>query len=309
MAVAPGDPRRRAGERVLDRLAGPATAAGPGAPTGASAAAAAGGDVTVRDGAALLLRRGGVLVRARPASGRATAEREVHLAATMTAAGVPVTELVDATDQPWTVDGCVVTAWRWVDATRPAGPADLGALAHALRERTAGGLGPGLPRLDPLAAIIDAVAHLEADDPEATFVRDRAADLAEPFADAATDDPLGRALVHGDLHGDNVVVAPAGPLLTDLELSGAGPSGYDAAPAALAVRRYGHDPETLATFLQAFGADPRGWSGFATYVAVYELWVTAWAVGVRGQDPSWATEATRRVATLRDGTDGRWVLR
>jgi aminoglycoside phosphotransferase (APT) family kinase protein len=160
-----------------------------------------------------------------------------------------------------------------------------------------------------VAAIVDAVAHLAAGDPEAAFVRDRAAALAEPFADAAAGDPLGHALVHGDLHGDNVVVGPAGPLLTDLELSGVGPAGYDAAPAALAVRRYGHDPETLATFLEAFGADPRGWAGFATYVAVYELWVTAWAVGVRDQDPSWAAEASRRVATLRDDTDERWVLR
>lgn len=304
---------------MLDRLVAPGT----------------GADVTVRDGAALLVRRGDVLVRARPVGDRTTAEREVRLAATMSDAGVPVTALVDGADQPWTVDECVVTAWRWVDAVRPAGPADLGALARTLREHTTVGLAagadpgptravdgasgagapaattanPATPRLDPLAAIVDAVAHLPADDPEAAFVRDRAAALTDPFAAAAASDPLGRALVHGDLHGDNVVVGPAGPLLTDLELSGVGPAGYDAAPAALAVRRYGHAPDTLETFLEAFGADPRGWSGFATYVAVYELWVTAWAVGVRDQDPSWAAEASRRVATLRDDSDERWVLR
>lgn len=288
------DPRWRAGDEVLTGLVG----------------LAQGDTMVVRDGDALLLRRGPVLVRCRPAAGRATAKREVLLAATLGDLGVPVTELVDRSEQPWTMDGCVVTAWRWVDAIGPAGPADLGPLARTLRERTAGtALALALPALDPVAAITGAVAHLPSDDPEATFVRHGAAALAEPFADAASDDPLGWSLVHGDLHGDNVVVGPDGPVLTDLELSGAGPAGYDAAPAALAVRRYGHDPSTLETFLSGFGADPRGWAGFVTYVAIYELWVTAWAVGVRGQDPSWAAEASRRVATLRNGTDERWVLR
>ena len=34
-----------------------------------------------------------------------------------------------------------------------------------------------------------------------------------------------------------------------------------------------------ATVLAALGRDPREWSGFRTCVSVYELWVTAWAVG------------------------------
>lgn len=266
-----------------------------------------GPDTTVRDGAALLVRRRGVLVRSRPAGDQATAEREVLLAATLADAGVPVTALVEGEQQPWAVDGCVVSAWRWTDASAEAGPADLGGLARTLRERTASPAS-SLPPLDPLGAVTAAVAHLAADDPGAVFVRDRAATLAGPFADAAIDDPLGRSLVHGDLHADNVVVGPAGPLLTDLELSGSGPASYDAAPAALAVRRYGADPSTFDTFLAAFGADPRGWAGFATFVAVFELWATAWAVGVRSQDPAWAAEAARRVAALRDGVDVAWTL-
>ncbi len=101
----------------------------------------------------------------------------------------------------------------------------------------------------------------------------------------------------------------SGAVLTDLELAGAGPSSYDAAPAVVAVDRYGAATTELDAFLDAFGADPRHWSGFATFVSVYELWVTAWAVGVRHQDPTWAEEATRRVATLRDGGSARWTLR
>lgn len=270
----------------------------------------------IRDGAALLLRLGTVLVRVRPAAGAPVAEREVRLASVLGGCGVPVTALVAGIDQPWTEDGCVVTAWRWTatgvptDAAAPgAGPADIGALARTLRERTAGAPSLSVPPADPIGAILEVVAHRPADDPDAAFVRHRAAELADRWSDAASDDPLGRAIVHGDLHAGNVVAGPDGPLLTDLELAGAGPSTYDAAPAAVAVARYGADPSTLAEFLAGFGADPTSWAGFETFVAVYELWVTAWAVGVGHQDPVWGAEATRRVATLRDGLDERWTLR
>ena len=262
----------------------------------------------VRDGAALLLRRGEMLVRVRTADGLAVAEREVHLAAVLEDVGVPVTALVGRASQPWFVEGCIVTAWRWSEGSGTVASSDLGALARVLRERTPNAV-LGVPVLDPIEAALGAVAHLPADDPEAAFVRTRAEELAAPWADAAVDDPLGRAIVHGDLHSGNVVPSPGGPLLTDLELSGAGPSSYDAAPAVVAVERYGSDPAGLERFLAAFGFDPRPWSGFATFVSLYELWVTAWAVGVRHQDPSWADEASTRVATLRDGVDRPWKLR
>ncbi|HEX2578425.1 MAG TPA: hypothetical protein VHK88_18915, partial [Aquihabitans sp.] len=60
--------------------------------------------------------------------------------------------------------------------------------------------------------------------------------------------------------------------------------------------------------LAGYGADPRDWPGFATFVALYELWVTARTVGVRRFDPAWDREASRRVATLRDGADHTWAI-
>lgn len=293
MAPVP-DPRTLAGTQALDRIA-PAGPGGRSAPT------------VVRDGAALLLRRGDGLVRVRPVpDGLGVAEREVRLARLLAEHDVPVTELL-GDGQPWEAEGCVITAWRWSSGGEPLEPATLGRLARTLRERTVDAV-LTVPVLDPVEAVLGAVAHLPSEDPEAAWVRQRAAELAGPWADAADDDPLGRAVVHGDLHEGNVVAGPAGPLLTDLELMGAGPSSYDAAPAAVAVDRYGADPATLEAFLVGFGADPRPWSGFATFTAVYELWVTAWAVGVRHQDPTWAAEAARRVRTLRDGTEEPWTL-
>ena len=55
--------------------------------------------------------------------------------------------------------------------------------------------------------------------------------------------------------------------------------------------------------------DPRGWPGFATCVAIYELWGTAWAVGVSQSRPDLVDEAAVRVRCLRDQTCEPWTLR
>lgn len=300
----PDDPRLPAAERVLDRL----LAARPLASRAALVRDLPAVEI-VRDGAALLVRRGPLLVRVRPNTehDRDTARREVRVANLLHALDVPVTALVEPDDQPWAVNGQVITAWIWVEQAAPSDAFDLGLLARTLRERTV--VAPGAaPLFDPLDAIVRAVAGLPLDDPDAGFIRARARELAGPFAAAEADDPLGRAVVHGDLHRGNVVDGPGGPLLTDLELAGEGGASYDAAPSVVAVDRYGADHADLDRFIAGFAADPRTWPGFDTYRSVYELWVTAWAVGVRHRDPAWAAEATRRVETLRDGTAHTWRL-
>ncbi len=287
-----GDTRRPVADRVLDRLA-PET--GRGLVT-----------EVIRDGAALLVRRGSALVRVRHERWRETAEREVALAELLADLHVPVTRLVEPDGQPWTVDGMVVTAWRWVAAGQRVSAADVGLLARTLRERTAVAAG-AVVAFEPFEAIRAAVSTL-GDDPDARFVRERAEQLEEDWRKAAASDPLGRAVVHGDLHRGNVVAGSSGILMTDLELIGRGPASYDAAPTVLAVERYGVAATTLDEFFGAFGADPRSWDGFAVFRQVYELWVTAWAVGTRAAGAGRDEEARRRVETLRDGADHRWRL-
>lgn len=299
----PIDPRLAIVDQALDR-----------------ARAEVGEVVVVRDGLSLLVRRSDVVVRVRPRSFAPVAEREVAVATVLAEVGVPITPIVrtdrridspggaPSDPQPWMIDGSVVTAWRWVDAVGTAGPTELGVLARALRNLTSDGPAFAVPRFDPIAAIRGAVAHLPVEDPQANTVLRLARSLGPAWAAVADTDPAGTAVVHGDLHRDNVVAAARGPLLTDLELAGAGPPSYDAAPAVVAVDRYGADPSTLDAFLDALGDDPREWDGFATCVAVYELWVTAWAVGVRDRSPQLAIEAERRLASLTEGADHRWHL-
>src|SRR4029079_3077448 len=153
------DPRHDAAEQILDRLGAVGT-----------------GPTVVRDGVALLVRRGDVLVRVRRHEGGAIAAREVEVARALAAASVPATELVDV-EQPLVTDGCVVTAWRWAEGGVEPSVDDLGRLAAVLRERTRDHH-IGVPTFDPLDAAVGAVADLPLDDPEVAFVHRRAGELA-----------------------------------------------------------------------------------------------------------------------------------
>ncbi len=285
------DPRWAAAVEVLDRINASATP-----------------PELVREGLSLLVRQDGVLVRSRLRSEEPVAAREVEVGRALAEAEVPVVPLVGGRGQPWIVGGCVVTAWRWEEVFGQPTPADLGGLARSLRERTVGTHAFDVPRFDPLTAIRGAVAAVPIGDPQGDFVRLRAQELSADWARIADRDPAGTAIVHGDMHEGNVLRTEAGALLTDLELAGAGPCSYDTAPSVVMVERYGADPATLEEFLAAQGHDPRSWSGFATCLAVYELWVTAWSVGVRDRSPELAAEAATRVGCLRDQTCEPWRL-
>lgn len=307
-----------AGSGARDVDEGPDADEGPGGDDGRWAAAVAVLDrlnssatepVEVRRGLSLLVRQDDVLVRVRPRTAEPVAAREVEVARALAEAGVACTELVGGRGQPWVEEGCVVTAWRWEQTVGAASPADVGHLARDLRERTAGTYVHDVGRLDPLTAIRNAVAPAPIGDPGGDYVRRRAQELAPDWARIADRDPAGTAIVHGDLHADNVLLTDRGPVLTDLELAGAGPTSYDVAPAVVAVERYGAPAADLEAFIDAQEHDPRGWPGFATCVAVYELWGAAWAVGVSQSRPDLVEEAAVRVRCLRDDTCEPWSLR
>jgi Ser/Thr protein kinase RdoA (MazF antagonist) len=227
--------------------------------------------------------------------------------------GVPAVGIVGPEPQPVASPVGPVTVWRWEPPTGPpVGPREMGAIARLLHDRTRAQPELDVPRHDPLAAVAAELERAEAAAATAPsdvellrgVVRRLAAAWPEP-----ADDPLGAALVHGDLHRANVVPGRQGPVLADLELAGWGAASADVAPQVVAVRRYGADPTELEDFLAAYGADPRGWGGLEVLVEAYELWVTAWAVGNRRATVRSDREAEVRLTRWRTGSSPTWSLR
>ena len=251
------------------------------------------------------------------------ARRQVRVAELLAARGVGAVRLVGPADQPLDTAAGPVTVWAWVPPVGPpVGPNELGRVARRLHDLTRGLVpdpgGPGAERVpvhDPLATVrAELVRATDAGVTEASDL-DRLRGVADRLAAAwpePDDDPLGAALVHGDLHRSNVVPGVDGPVLADLELAGWGPASVDLVPQIVAVRRYAADPSGLADFVAGYGDDPRGWPGLEVLVEAYELWVTTWAVANRTSSDRAQREAEVRLERWRSGDSGSsapWSLR
>jgi aminoglycoside phosphotransferase (APT) family kinase protein len=255
-----------------------------------------------------------LLVRIAPAraANLARAARETAAGCLLADAAVPAERLAPGHRQPLRIGGAVATVWELVPrTTEQVTPAQLGALARRLHDATADlARRPGTARLDPFGAIHTALGDARrggAPSASIAAVAERAGHLSRCVGTAAREDPLGWAIVHGDLHAANTVPSVEGPVLVDLELAGSGPRSYDLAATAVAVRRYGAPAGDFEALLDGYGDDPRSWAGFETFCRVYELWVTAWALGQ--PDPDVVAEGARRAATLGDSGGHRWQLR
>jgi hypothetical protein len=241
------------------------------------------------------------------------ARRQVRVAEVMAQRGVPAVHVTGPGSQPIETAAGAVTIWAWEPPVGPpVTPFDIGRAARHLHDRTRD-LGPGsVAPHDPLVTVR---TELERASGAGTTAADDLARLRSAVErlgsswPSLADDPLGMALVHGDLHRSNVVAGRSGPVLADLELAGWGPASADIAPTVVAVRRYGADPGALDGFLDGYGSDPRGWPGLEILVEAYELWVTAWAVANRAASPRSEREAEVRLQRWRGSDPPRWTLR
>jgi hypothetical protein len=274
----------------------------------------------VRVGAAVLvhLPDAGTMLRVEASNRVASAERQVAAARMLERADVSAVRLAALDDQPRQIGPTWVTAWEWIEVLprRMVEPDALGALARHLHDRTATLLADGadldVPTLDPFGAIddqLDAAAGIGRTPPgDLRLLRGALADCAERWA-AGPPDPLGTALVHGDLHAQNVLLTQDGPVLVDLELAGVGPPTYDLAAQVVARERYGAPEAAYRRFAAAYGFDLRDWEGAPLRSRTYALWTTAWAVAHRQVSPANEAEAERRVQWWRDPTVApRWTI-
>jgi len=270
----------------------------------------------LRRGTAVLvaLPGAGALVRVEGAPGRA--ERQVRVAAALAAADVPAVRLAGDGAQPVAVDGIDVTCWHLEDLGGPAvTPRQLGQLARRLRDGTSDPASLAeVPAFEPFAAIAEQLRSAEDRGRTAAedlgVLRVALGELSDAWPTVVTADPLGACLVHGDLHPANVLATPAGPRLADLELAGVGPASYDLATQVVGVRRYGADPAELEEVLAGYGGELPLADVLEPMAAVYELWVTAWAVANRGIDDAHEREAVRRTERWTGDPPGEvWTVR
>lgn len=246
------------------------------------------------------------------------ATRQVAIARVLEQAGVPAIRLSGDSTQPVMVDAgdaasVPVTVWRRESLTGAvARPWETGRLARRLHDATAD-VDDTVPAAPVIDAVEAAVAGMPAGDgvdtdADRTLLADQL-DRLRPAWDHASAGS-GLVVVHGDLHAGNVLVTTDGPVLADLELSGRGPAGYDLVPAVVAVRRYGAPPDSLAAFLDGYGAVLPPAEELEPMVELHELWVTAWAVANRRLDAAHGAEALLRLARWRTGASARpWTLR
>ena len=265
-----------------------------------------------------------VLLVASPGLGSGPRD-EAAVASLLAEAGVPAARVRSG---PAAIQGWSVTAWTEVQTAEPPVAPDagtLGGLARRLHDAT-GSLDPrGLIGCDPVgaalaqleeASVVGATTEAELGvlQREATrleLVWQAAVDEARRSAAGDADDQVrGGAMVHGDLHVDNVLVGERGPVLLDLELSGWGPRAYDAAPTVTFTRWFDRPASDLAAFDSAYGAPLTTGASEQGLDEVWRLWSACWAVANRHRSDAAADEAEVRVATVATGEAPRpWRLR
>lgn len=264
------------------------------------------GAVVLRNCTSVLveLPRAGVVARVELLGGDAQARRLSEVARYFERVGAPTLRLLHVAPP--------VTLWPKLDAVADIDACALGQLLRSVHDRTRGAASELLPALDPFGEIAQHLDQLDlepawsADDRQR--LRSRDAELAQGWRACVGEDPLGVALVHGDVHRDNVIVTAQGPVLIDLELAGVGPATWDFVQLGAAVHRYGDDGVQLEAFVRGYGDDPRGWAGYELLRDVYELLCAVWAAAYRSRSTVFAREATRRIDSLLGRGDQAWTL-
>ncbi len=265
----------------------------------------------VRTATLVELPQASIIARVEPPSDLDVATRQVRVGQVFDRRQGPTARLCPGLAQPFVHPHGVVTLWERLVATdRPLAATALGRLVRALHDAGRPPLEASLPRLDPFTPTqtwqacpgpgftLEELAALQALERR----------LRQRWEEVAAADPLGTRLVHGDLHGDNVVVTARGPRLVDLEMAGVGPASWDLAVPAVAVRRYGQPPAYYRDIAEGYGADPSGWEGFEVLCRTYELTVVAWCVFCCRESPQLAQEARLRVDSLLGSERRPWSL-
>jgi aminoglycoside phosphotransferase (APT) family kinase protein len=258
------------------------------------------------------LRAPGLVIRiSSNLAARARITESLAVTAWLAGHGFPCTAPAPVTGQPFTINGKVISVWRYVpEAPGPAPSA--GDLARLLRDLHTRPVPPSPPEplTDPLASV---AAALRSAAPEAMprqqrdWLTGQIEDLRRQWA--ALRFPHPPALVHGDAHPGNLIRALHGVIvLGDWDHVAVGPPEWDLAQVFYTSRRLGFPArEEVDGFGAAYGWNPHDWPGLATLEAIREVSGLSPYVRNSPAQPFARRELALRIGTLQAGDHtARW---
>jgi hypothetical protein len=252
----------------------------------------------VGENGAVLLPSAGVLARVMPRTAEGSdPRREIEVAVWLASQQVPVVH--PARSEPIIVGRHVVSLWEYLPDSRPA---DLVSLAKCLRQLHGVPIPTCLPRLSPFDKFEERLGvgvALGVDD-RLLLCRLRDDVLARWATAGFT---LGEAVLHGDAHMENLLVAAGGRLaFVDLEAVCVGPPEWDLTLTALYYECGWFSATDYADFATTYGFDVRLSPSWPELRLIRMLRMTLWLAQSADNDPQRQRQLRHRLDTLRDGT-------
>ncbi|GAB3209153.1 aminoglycoside phosphotransferase family protein [Marinactinospora endophytica] len=228
--------------------------------------------VAVRIGENAIVRLPGEVVAriARPGQQQAAA-REITIARYLAEHGVPAVRALDIA-QPVVVGERAVTFWRRLPPHTPGTVRDVAHLVRALHRLPLPPPESGVGRLDPFVRLEERIAAATSLAPtDRGWLAGRLAELRTGWEELPAG--LDERLVHGDAWVGNVArFADGTSLLMDLERCSVGPPEWDLVSTAIKTTSFGWvAPAEYDGFVEVYGYDVTGWSGFPLLRDVREL--------------------------------------
>ncbi|MFE3016692.1 phosphotransferase [Streptomyces sp. NPDC059256] len=244
-----------------------------------------------------------VIVRiARDRDALSNMSRVVRVARWLEAESFPATRVIPGLEQPFTVQGRVVTFWvSDQDHDEYADLTELGDLLrrfHWLEEPDS----LGLPYYDPFGDVWDSLRSIHGvSDDDLSFLDERANKIQKEYD--RLDWVLDFGMIHGDANVGNAIRNRSGkPLLIDLDGVSLAQREWDLVLTALYYERFGwHTKAEYDSFVYHSGFDLLNWPGYPVLADLRELKMTLWVGHQVTTDPKFATEFVRRVHALRTG--------
>ncbi|WP_280267944.1 phosphotransferase [Nocardia wallacei] len=263
----------------------------------------------IREGSHAIYRLpGGIVARIGKPGTRTDAEREVRVSQWLNNSGITTVEAVAELPQPIVIDDRPVTWWHLIPDHRPATPAELGAMLHALHALPPPAE-PKLPEYDPFDGLRERLATATIlDDADRAWLLMHHDKVYQNYM--SLPNPLSLNVIHGDAWQGNLVVPPSGiATVLDLDKVSLGRPEWDLIQLAVDYTDFSRITHTdYQSFTDAYnGQDATTWPEFRTLADIQELRWVGFALTQASASETAAHQAKHRIACLRGDVRRPWL--